>query len=69
MICAAMNLTPTETYLAAFHDASPGTDLLTPDGREDLRQRDLLALRPLCGPNGNLLFKERHRQFSARAVR
>lgn len=45
------------------------TDLLTPEGREDLRKRYLLALRPLCGPNGDLLFEERYRQFSARAAR
>ena len=48
------------------------TDLLTPAGREDLRQRYLLALRPLCspcGPKGDLRFEERYRQFSARAAR
>ena len=45
------------------------TDLLTPEGREDLRQRYLLALRPLCGPNGDLRFEEPYRQFSARAAR
>ena len=47
------------------------TDLLTPDGREDLRQRYLLALRPLCsttGPDGDLQFEERYRQFSARVA-
>ena len=47
------------------------TDLLTPDGREDLRQRYRLALRPLCspcGPKGDLRFEERYRQFSARAA-
>ena len=47
------------------------TDLLTPDGREDLRQRYLLALRPLCspcGPKGDLRFEERYRQFGARAA-
>jgi len=42
------------------------TDLLTADGREDLRQRYLHALRTLCGPQGDLLFEERYLQFSAR---
>ena len=49
-----------------------GLFLLTPDGREHLRQRYLLALRPLCnttGPNGDLRFEERYRQFSARVAR
>ena len=44
------------------------TDLLTPDGRADLRQRYLFALRPLCGPNGDLRFEDRYRRFSARAA-
>ena len=44
------------------------TDLLTPDGRADLRQRYLLALRPLCGPNGDLRYEDRYRQFSTRAA-
>ena len=42
--------------------------LLTPEGLEDLRQRYLFALRPLCGPNGDLLFEDRYQQFSARAA-
>ena len=49
-----------------------GLFLLTPDGREHLRQRYRLALRPLCstpGPDGDLQFEERYRQFSARVAR
>ena len=44
------------------------TDLLTPEGRAGLRDRYLLALRPLCSPNGDIRFEERYRQFSARAA-
>lgn len=44
------------------------TDLLTADGREDLRQRYLHALQALCGPQGDLRFEERYLQFSARAM-
>ena len=45
------------------------TDLLTAEGREDLRQRFLHALQALCGPQGDLRFEDRYLQFSARVVR
>ena len=44
------------------------TDLLTPQGRANLRERYLLALRPLCGLDGALLFEDCFVQFSARAA-
>ena len=44
------------------------TDLLTPYGRADLRDRYRLALCPLCSPNGDIRFEERDRQFNARAA-
>ena len=48
------------------------TDLLTAEGREDLRQRylhALHALQALCGPQGDLRFEDRYLQFSARVAR
>ena len=68
-LIATRRCTPAQLWdwLLGMYD----TDLLTPDGREDLRQRYRLALRPLCspcGPKGDLRFEERYRQFSARAA-
>ena len=59
----------TPAKLWDWHLGMYDTDLLTIDGRADLRRRYLLALRPLCGPNGDLQFEDRYRQFSARAAR
>ena len=64
---AARRYTPAQLWdwFLAMYD----TDLLTSDGRADLRQRYRLALRPLCGPDGDLRYQDRYRQFSARAAR
>ena len=68
-LIATRRCTPAQLWdwLLGMYD----TDLLTPAGREDLRQRYLLALRALCspcGPDGDLGFEERYRQFSAQAA-
>ena len=58
----------TPAQLWAWHIDMYDTDLLTTDGREDLRQRYLQALQALCGPQGDLLFEDRYLQFSVRVL-
>jgi ubiquinone/menaquinone biosynthesis C-methylase UbiE len=58
----------TPAQLWAWHLDMYDTDLLTAEGREDLRQRYLHALQALCGPQGDLRFEERYLQFSARVL-
>ncbi|MBC7481451.1 MAG: class I SAM-dependent methyltransferase [Rhizobacter sp.] len=58
----------TPVQLWDWHLDMYDTDLLTADGREDLRQRYLHALQALCGPQGDLLFEDRYLLFSARVL-
>ena len=58
----------TPVQLWDWHLGMYDTDLLSAEGRADLRQRYLHAPQALCGPQGDLLFQDHYLPFSARGA-